>query len=163
MGRANYPLAPMLKVRLLHEDQAKRLAREAEERVKSAESYLEDCSSELSRYRLWRPLEEDRRYAAILGKPLDAEQLGFFREDLARLAQGENDRELKVLEAEKLLNERKKEALKAGDAVILARKACMKLEEHRDIWESAVRKEEERQSDLELEEARGPSRISDES
>ena len=159
----NYPLAPMLKVRLLHEDQAKRLAVEAEERVKSAEKYLSDCQGELSRYHIWRPQEEDRRFAAIVDKPLGVEKLGVFREQLAQLAQGEKDRELKVLEAEKLLRERQAQAREASEAVIFARKACMKLEEHRAIWLAEKRKEEERLSDLEMEESRGPARVSDES
>lgn len=153
----------MLKVRLLHEEQAKRLACEAEERVKSAEKNLADCQAELSRYHLWRPQEEDRRFAAIVAKPLHVEKLGVFREQLAQLAQGEKERELKVLEAEKLLQERQAQAQEASQAVIAARKACMKLEEHREIWLAAKRKEEERQSDLEMEEARGPARFSDES
>ena len=39
----------------------------------------------------------------------------------------------------------------------------MKLEEHRDIWTAAMRKEVERLEDLEMEESHGPARASDES
>ncbi len=148
----------MLKVRLMHEDRAKKDVREAEERQKKAEKSLEACQEELARYRIWRPEEEDRRYAAIFGKPMDAKKLATFREELACLAQGEVERELKVHEAEKVVQQRVTETEAARKAAIMARRASMKLEEHRDIWQAAMRKEEERLSDLEMEELRGPAK-----
>lgn len=162
-GGAQYPLAAMLRVRGLHEDQAMRDARAAEERLREAQELRNGKAAELARYRVWRPEEEDRRYARIFGKSLDAAKLGEFREDLARLAQGEADLQQQVCEAEAVVRERQDETEAARQAVILARRACMKLEEHRDVWTAAMRKEEERLSDLEMEESRGPARDSDES
>ena len=162
MPPAKYPLAAMLRVRMLHEDQAKRDARTAEERLHEAQELRDGKAAELERYKKWRPQEEDRRYAAIIGKPMDAAKLGEFREDLARLAQGEVERQQQVDEAEAVVLDRQKETDAARDAVVQARKACMKLEEHRDMWTAAMHKEEERLADLEMEESRGLVRGSEE-
>ncbi len=152
----------MLRVRMLHEDQAKRDARTAEERLHEAQELRDGKAAELERYKMWRPQEEERRYASIIGKPMDAAKLGEFREDLARLAQGEAERQQQVDEAEAAVLDRQKETDRARDAVVQARKACMKLEEHRDMWTAAMRKEEERLADLEMEESRGLVRGSEE-
>ena len=163
MPGAKYPLAAMLRVRGLHEDQAKRDASAAEQRLREAQEMRDGRAAELERYKAWRPEEENRRYAAIIGKPMDVAGLAEFREDLARLAQGEAERRQQVDEADAVVNERQSETDAARQAVILARRACMKLEEHRDIWTAAMRKEEERLADLEMEESRGPARADDES
>ena len=163
MPGAKDPLAAMLRVRGLHEDQARRDVHAAEERLREAQQLRNSRATELDRYRAWRPQEEDRRYAAIFGKPMNATSLGEFREDLAHLAQGEAERQQQLDEAEQVVHEREMETDAARQAVILARKACMKLEEHRDIWMIAQRKEEERLADLEMEESRGPAKASDES
>lgn len=163
MAGAKYPLAAMLRVRGLHEEQAKREARAAEERLHEAQVVRDGRAAELERYRVWRPEEEERRYAAIWGENLSAGQLGEFRDGLARLAQGEVERQQQVHEAEALVHECEGAVETARQAVVLARRASMKLEEHRDIWMAAMRKEEERLADLEMEEARGPARASDES
>lgn len=158
MAGAGYPLAAMLRVRGLHEDQAKRDVRDAEERQRVAQEERDKAAAELERYRTWRPQEEERRYAAIFGKRMDAAQLGQFRDGLASLAQGEVQRQQQVDEADVTLRQRQGEVESARQAAILARRACMKLEKHRDIWTEAMRKEEERVADLEMEESRGPSR-----
>ena len=163
MAGEKYPLAAMLRVRGLHEDQAKREASAAEQRLREAQEMRDGRAAELERYKAWRPQEEDRRYAAIIGKSMDVAGLAEFREDLARLAQGEAERRQQVDEADAVVNERKSETDAARQTVILARRACMKLEEHRDIWTAAMRKEEERLADLEMEESRGPARADDES
>ena len=157
-----YPLQAMLDVRVMHEDRAKRDAIAAEDRLREAEAARDARAAELARYQAWRPQEEDRRYAAIFGKRLDAGKLGEFREDLARLAHGETERRQQVFEAETAVQERQNETEAARQAVMQARKACMKLEKHRDVWAEAMRREEERLADLEMEESHGPARASDE-
>ncbi|MCR5814015.1 MAG: type III secretion protein [Desulfovibrio sp.] len=161
MDAQKYPLAPMLRVRQKHEDQAKQDVLAAEERLKAAEEALALCQQELSRYRVWRPQEEDRRYAAIFGKALDVEKLRVFREQLASLAQGEVEREQKVFDAQTVVRERETKVQAARQALLLARKALLKLEKHQDIWLESMRKEEERLSDLEMEEVRGPAKNSE--
>lgn len=153
----------MLRVRGLHEEQAKREAHAAEERLHEARDARDDKAAELERYRVWRTEEEERRYEAIWGKSLSAGQLGEFRDGLTRLAQGEVERQQRVLEADTLVQEREGAVEAARQAVVLARRASMKLEEHRDVWTAAMRKEEERLADLEMEETRSPARTSDES
>ena len=158
-----YPLAAMLRVRGLHEDRVRREARAAEERLREAQNMRDEREAELLRYRAWRPEEEDRRYAAVMGKSLNVEALGAFRDSLAELTIGEVEREQKVREADDDVQKRKREADAAQAAVVLARRACMKLEKHRDIWIIAMHREEERLSDLAMEESRGPAKSSDES
>ncbi|MBQ7457153.1 MAG: YscO family type III secretion system apparatus protein [Desulfovibrio sp.] len=158
-----YPLDPMLRVRRLHEDACKRKIRDCEEQLALAKKARDASQQELTRYQAWRPEEEDRRFAAILGKAMDADALATFREGLALLAEGEITRQDDVDQKESLVAKEEDNLAKARQASILARKATLKLEEHREIWQTEQRKEAERLSDLEMEESRGPARENDES
>ena len=160
---ANYPLAPMLRVRYLHEEQAKRDVQTAERHLQKTQDQLQQAKDALKEYQIWRPSEEERRYAQILGQQISQEKLAKFREELGQLAQEELRLQGVVHEAEKTGNQAQEQVEKARKEVILARRACLKLEEHRDIWQAAQNREQERLSDLEMEEARSPTFESDES
>lgn len=118
---------------------------------------------ELERYRVWRPEEENRRYDAILGEAMSLDDVAEFRASLGALAEGEQEREQAVAEAEKNVARKEQEVNTAREAVAAARKEAAKIEAHRDIWLTEAKKEAERQEDLEMEEFKAPAGQSDES
>ena len=160
---ADYPLASMLYVRELHEEQAKRTLKAVEERLQNARKTLEEQETELARYTVWRKEEENRRYAAMFGKCFTRDKLQTLREEIAQLIQGEVERAELVQKAKDAVTNEEANVMQARKTVLMARKNCMKLEEHRNLWREAMRKEEERVSDLEMEESRQPAPESDES
>ena len=153
---AGYPLQSLLAVRYFREDGAKNAARAADRRVVEARQELEARQRELARYRQWRPQEEERGYAAILGTVMRPDALAEFRTWLATLAEGEQQRLAAVSEAEDVLAGREREAAAGRQAVAAARKDAAKIEAHRDLWLIREKKESERREDLELEEFAAP-------
>ena len=117
----------------------------------------------MERYRVWRPEEENRRYDAILGEAMSLDDVAEFRASLGALAEGEQEREQAVAEAEKNVARKEQEVNTAREAVAAARKEAAKIEAHRDIWLTEAKKEAERQEDLEMEEFKAPAGQSDES
>ncbi len=128
---AGYPLQSLLAVRYFREDGAKNAARAADRRVVEARQELEARQRELARYRQWRPQEEERGYAAILGTVMRPDALAEFRTWLATLAEGEQQRLAAVSEAEDVLAGREREAAAGRQAVAAARKEAAKIEAHR--------------------------------
>ena len=143
----------MLKVRFRHEDAAKRAVAQAETALGQAQNNHEAAIAERKRYQEWMVQERENRYAAILHKKVSPADLGKFRESLAVLAQGLVDRDEKVRQAEEAVNLAKQKVDQARADYFAARRETMKIEEHRKIWLSLAQKEEERVSDLEMEES----------
>lgn len=153
-----YPLEAMLRVRNMHEENAKREVRAAEKQLREAEEERQNKENELERYKKWLPEEEERRYTSIFGTNMNVAKLGDFRDGLAQLRQGVVKREGDLLEAQKVVQSCQKRSDAARNAAIVARRECMKLEKHKELWAEAMRKEEERIADLEMEESYSPSK-----
>lgn len=148
----------MLRVRNMHEENAKREVRAAEKQLREAEEERQNKENELERYKKWLPEEEERRYTSIFGTNMNVAKLGDFRDGLAQLRQGVVKREGDLLEAQKVVQSCQKRSDAARNAAIVARRECMKLEKHKELWAEAMRKEEERIADLEMEESYSPSK-----
>ena len=151
----------MLRIRELHENEAQRKLREAEQQRDQAEEKVKEASKVLDDFRKWRPEEEERRYAAIFGKKLSPTDLGNFREGLKGLDLEEENLQSNVLKAEQNLAKSQELVEQARQKVVLTRKETLKLEEHRKIWTTEQRKAEERLSDLEMEETKGPAKMTE--
>ncbi len=158
-----YPLQSLLTVRHFREEGAKSEVRAAERRLAEAREEVRKREEELERYRAWRPKEENRRYDAILGEVMSLDDVAEFRASLGKLAEGEQEREQAVADAEKAVARKEQEVTAALEAVATARKEAAKIEAHRDIWLAEAQKESERQEDLEMEEFKAPAGQSDES
>ena len=158
-----YPLQSLLTVRHFREEAAKNEVRAAERRLAEAREEVRKREEELERYRVWRPEEENRRYDAILGEAMSLDDVAEFRASLGALAEGEQEREQAVAEAEKNVARKEQEVNTAREAVAAARKEAAKIEAHRDIWLTEAKKEAERQEDLEMEEFKAHAGQSDES
>ncbi len=153
-----YPLESLLSVRHYREEGAKRRVRGAENAVREAEATVEKKKKELEEFRIWRREEEERRYEAIMNRPMTIGQLDTFKTGLAMLAAQENEREQAVVKAEKDVELLRTELVKAQEAVKLARKNTSKIQAHKDIWKEEAKKEAEHKEDLEMEEFRPISR-----
>lgn len=159
---SGYPLRALLAVRHYREEAAKNALRAAERRAAEAREEVKRRQAELERYRVWRPEEEERRYAAIMGKALTLDEVAAFRASLGALAEGEQERVRAVAEAEKLAAQKDQDVVAGRQAVTLARREAAKIETHRDLWLAEARKEAERREDLEMEEFTAPAGRSDE-
>lgn len=146
-----YPLAALLKIRLFREDGARRAVRQAERRLEEAGAEIVRRREELERYREWMPREADRRYAAIMGRPISPDGLSDFRASLSDLEMGAQERAEAVRLAELEAEKRRGELEEARKAAAQARRDAARIEAHRDIWTALARKEAERREEAELE------------
>ncbi|MBQ3059974.1 MAG: YscO family type III secretion system apparatus protein [Desulfovibrio sp.] len=150
-----YPLQALLNVRHFREEAARKEVRAAEQRHAEALRTLERCKADLERYRLWRPEEENRRYATIMGTAMSIDDMAAFRTALTVLAEGEAERGRAVSQAEEVAAQTMQEVRAAKQAAVLARKDAARIESHREIWLGEAQKQNERREDLELEENSG--------
>ena len=157
MAMPSYPLQSLLTVRHFREEGAKNEVRAAERRLAEAREEVRKKEEELERYRIWRPEEENRRYAAIMGETMSLVEVAGFRASLGALAEGEQERILAVTEAEKAVGQKEREVAAAREAVAEARREAAKIEAHRDIWLAEAKREAERQEYLEMEEFKTPT------
>ena len=158
-----YPLQALLDVRHFREEAARNEARAAERSHREALELVRQQQAELERYRQWRPEEESRRYAAIMGKSMSMEAMSAFRTGLTALAEGEAERERALAEADKQAELKEQALLAARQTVGAARKEAAKIEAHQEIWWAEEKNAAQRQEDLELEEFKAPAAQSDES
>lgn len=163
MAASSYPLQALLSVRHYREEAAQNALRLAERVLAQAREEVNRRQEELERYRRWRPEEEERRYAAILGKGLSSGQLADFRTALSELTQAEQQRVMDVTAAQKEVTQQEQAVSRARQAVAQARRDAAKIEAHRDIWRERDKRESERQEDLELEEFSSPAHVDDNS
>lgn len=157
-----YPLQPLLDVRHFREEAARNEVRAAERRHAEARETVRQCREELERYRLWRPEEEARRYAAVMGACMTLEAVSAFRIGLTGLAEAEAERERALAEAEKQAVEKEQAVQAARQAATLARKEAARIETHREIWRAEAGIEAQRLEDLEMEEVKRPAGHGDE-
>ena len=153
-----YPLEALLSVRHYREEGAKRAVRRAETAVREADALVETKMAELEEYRLWRKQEEDRRFDAIMEKPMSIGQIEDFKAGLALLADRETRKEEDVAKARKEAEKARQTLEKARADAKTAQKNAAKIAAHKDIWSVEAKKEAERLEDLELEEFRPISR-----
>ena len=155
----HYPLESLLSVRHFREEGAKRSVRYAEYAVREAEEEVTKRKEELEAFHKWRLEEEERRYDAIMLKPMSIRQIDIFKAELANLAAQETLKEEDVRKAEKLVLDKKKELEECRAQAKQAMKNTAKISAHKDIWAEEAKKEAEHQADLEMEEFRPISRL----
>ena len=153
-----YPLESLLSVRHFREESAKREVRYAELSVREAEEEVVRRRKELEEYRLWRHEEEERRYDAIMNKPMNIRQIDVFKAGLASLAAQETAREEEVVKATRKVQDAEQALASARENARKAMKNTAKISAHKDIWAEEAKKEAEHAADLELEEFRPLSR-----
>ena len=148
----SYPLEAPLNVRLYREDAANRGVALAKRELKEALETAQAVREALSAWRIWRDAETERRYEALLGRPVLIEKLQAFNQGLANLSQQELEKAAAVEAADKKALEGRKKFETAAQAARAARQNTAKIELHKSIWAEESKKEAERAEDLELEE-----------
>ncbi|MBR6625960.1 MAG: type III secretion protein [Mailhella sp.] len=154
----SYPLDSLLSVRHFREESAKREVRYAELAVREAEEEVLSRRKALEDFHAWRLEEEERRYDAIMNKPMSIRQIDIFKAGLAKLAAEEALKEEDIRKAEQKVEEAKKALDTARENAKKAMKNTAKITAHKDIWAEEAKKEAEHMADLELEEFRPISR-----
>ena len=96
-----YPLEALLNVRLYREDAANRSVAIAKRELKEALETAQAVREALSAWRIWRDAETERRYEALLGRPVVIEKLQAFNQGLANLSQQELEKTAAVEAADK--------------------------------------------------------------
>ncbi len=153
-----YPLESLLSVRRYREEDAARAVKAAEAEVRSAQDAVEARKKELQAFRLWRADEEERRYAAVMGRPCSIKDIDDLKAGLSQLAAQEILREESVDKAQKAHLKAQTQLEGARIAAKNAQKETAKILAHKEIWAEEDKKESERKEDLELEEFRPVSR-----
>lgn len=148
---ARYPLQPLLHVRTFRERAAEQGVRVAEAALTKAETEKQHRQQALSEYHEWRSLEEDRRYASIMGQTLSLDELETFKAGFAALALTELEHEEAALAAEAHRQKTMAAVHEAKTHFAVARKNTAKITAHRDIWQEESQKEAEKAAENELE------------
>ncbi|MDR2451169.1 MAG: type III secretion protein [Candidatus Accumulibacter sp.] len=147
-----YPLAGLMKIRDFRVDAASKAVRTAEARLRAARAERLAKEREWERYKVWRREEVERRYQSILGRTMSQGEIDAFKAGLSALGDEELAREEALREADRALEEARKNAQIARDHWLLANQEREKIRHHHASWEKIEAREENRREDLEQEE-----------
>ena len=147
----SYFLQPLLRIRVMREDRAAGELTVARRAVAEAELRLEERRHELAEYEETKEDRRDRRYAAIMGRPVSREQIDLANEGVARIDEEGVLKADNVTRAEGELKVKEAAAETARVNFSAAMKNRMKIEEHKSVWMADEANELERRTEGELE------------
>ncbi|MEJ5301181.1 MAG: YscO family type III secretion system apparatus protein [Thermodesulforhabdaceae bacterium] len=147
-----YVLDDLLRIRLLREERAERELLMRRQELNNAIRFLREREEDLARYRLWRPLEEEKLFKEVQNKLVKREDVENLRIKIGLLREREIAKEGEVQEAKRKLQEAENLFNKAKNSYREALQGRQKIEEHRKVWLLEAKKQEEEKSDKELEE-----------
>lgn len=150
-----YVLQPLLNIRLMREDRASGELTAARRAVRTAEESLEDRKRELADFERTKEERRDRIYDAIMGRPVNRDQIDIAQEGVARIDEEGAIRLDNVHQAENELKTRQAAADTARTAFIVASKNRTKLDEHKAEWAFEEAREAEFRAEGELEDFAG--------
>ncbi|MDL2279750.1 type III secretion protein [Desulfovibrio sp. OttesenSCG-928-G11] len=154
-----YPLAPLLKVRRLREDNALSALKNAESALALAREEEARRKKDLEDYAAWWREEEERRYAEILFTQMSLDQMDKFKQGLADLRAGEIQRSEALAFAEAEAQKAAQAVEEAKERLLLARKNSQKILAHQEVWQTEASLTAMRLEDAELEEFTAKSRL----
>lgn len=146
-----YVLQPLLRIRQMREDRATGELSVARRERAAAEATLEERRQDLARYEETKEERRDRIYDAIMGRPVDRDQIDLAVEGVARI---DEEGVLKADNVKRAEADVKTCADREGAArqmLNLATKERMKIDEHRAVWLSEEAAEQEARAEGELE------------
>jgi len=146
-----YLLKPLLDIRVMRQDRASGTLTAARQAVRDAEAKVDERKRELTEYEQTKEERRDRIYATIMGRPVSRDKLDIAQEGVARIDEEGVLKLDNVRRAEGELEKRESEAEVAREAFVLASKNRMKIDEHRAVWIKAEAAEQERRTEIELE------------
>ena len=146
-----YVLQPLLRIRQMREDRATgELSVARRERV-AAEATLEERRKDLARFEETKEERRDRIYDAIMGRPVDRDQIDLAAEGVARIDEEGVLKADNVKRAEADVKTCMDREGAARQMLNLATKERMKIDEHRSVWLSEEAAEQEAKAEGELE------------
>ena len=146
-----YVLQPLLRIRQMREDRATGELSVARRERAAAEATLEERRQDLARYEETKEERRNRIYDAIMGRPVDRDQIDLAVEGVARI---DEEGVLKADNVKRAEADVKTCADREGAArqmLNLATKERMKIDEHRAVWLSEEAAEQEARAEGELE------------
>ena len=146
-----YVLQPLLGIRIMREDRATGELTAAKRALADAEEALLARRRDLAE---WEESKEDRRdriYAAIMGRPVDRDQIDLANEGVARIDEEGVLKADNVKRAEGVVKEKTDAAETARLNLNIAIKNRMKIDEHRAVWLTDEAKAQEARAEGELE------------
>ena len=146
-----YVLQPLLRIRQMREDRATGELSVARRERAAAEATLEERRKDLARYEETKEERRNRIYDAIMGRPVDRDQIDLAVEGVARI---DEEGVLKADNVKRAEADVKTCADREGAArqrLNLATKERMKIDEHRAVWLSEEAAEQEARAEGELE------------
>ena len=156
-----YALQSMLRIRAMREDRAATELTAARREVSRAQERLSQRKRDLEEYEATKEARRDRIFESVVGRAVSMEALDFAREGIARIDEEGILKADNVVQAEADLRKCKDNAETSRQAFVSASKNCMKITEHRSIWEAEEAAEAERRSEMELEDFTGKKVVDD--
>jgi len=146
-----YVLQPLLRIRQMREDRATGELSAARRERAAAEATLEERRKDLARFEETKEERRDRIYDAIMGRPVDRDQIDLAAEGVARIDQEGVLKADNVKRAEADVKTCADRESTARQMLNLATKERMKIDEHRAVWLSEEAAEQEAKAEGELE------------
>ena len=146
-----YVLQPLLRIRQMREDRATGELSVARRERAAAEAALEARRKDLARYEETKEERRDRIYDAIMGCPVDRDQIDLAAEGVARIDEEGVLKADNVKRAEADVKTCMDREGAARQMLNLATKERMKIDEHRAVWLAEEAAEQEAKAEGELE------------
>ena len=147
----SYILQPLLRIRQMREDRATGELSVARRERAAAEAALEERRKDLARYEETKEERRDRIYDAIMGRPVDRDQIDLAAEGVARIDEEGVLKADNVKRAEADVKTCMDREGAARQMLNLATKERMKIDEHRAVWLAEEAAEQEAKAEGELE------------
>ena len=150
-----YPLQPLLRVRLLREENANLALIAKRTALAQAIQDKQQKQQKLSQYHDWRQQQEHELFEKVRNRTVSPHDLEELKSSFATLRGREVDLETQVTNAEN----HETRAEEAKDQAVVSYRAALtgrqKIDQHREIWSKDWQREQNRLEDLEMEEFKG--------
>ncbi|MDR2735546.1 MAG: type III secretion protein [Puniceicoccales bacterium] len=149
-----YELDDLLKVREIRKDRAEKNLTQAQKLLREAEQALAKAKQELEDYKLFVINETNRLYKQVLKKSIKKNSVDALHLAIKELQNKVFEYEKRVEDAMVMCQKAKENLEKRREELIQANRNIDKVESLKDKWREEVKKEEERQADIEMEDVK---------
>ena len=149
---ATYELKDVLYIREMRRDMAQENLIRCQYELKEAIETLEKKEKELEEYKEWAKKEEDRLFDEIKNKKVRKDEIDILKSKLAKLKEDELKKAKAVTDAKTAVKEAEDKVVEAKGLLLQMQLNLEKILEHKDVWLEEANLEEQRVSDLEMEE-----------
>ncbi|MDR1458482.1 MAG: type III secretion protein [Puniceicoccales bacterium] len=149
-----YELDDLLRVREIRKDRAEKNLVQAQKLLKEAEQALAKAKQELEDYKLFVISETNRLYNQILKKSIKKNSVDALHAAIKELQNRIFEYEKRVEDAIVMCQKAKENLEKRREELAQAKRNIDKIESLKDKWREDIKKEEELQADLEMEDFR---------